>query len=134
MIITEITNQDNWYPKLYQECFTKEDVWFENLANPKYKAYHIEQKAFLIIHTVDDKEIEIITIGVASQFRRNGFAKILLNSIIENATKNTKIFLEVSTDNTPAINLYKVLGFQKIALRKNYYENSDATIMCLTKI
>lgn len=134
MIISKITSEDTWYPKLYLECFGKADVWFENLSNPKYKTYHIAQKAFLIIHIIDDMEIEIITIGVAPQFRRSGFAKILLSKVIENSPQNTKFFLEVSADNLAAIKLYELSGFKKISVRKNYYQNSDATIMCLTKI
>lgn len=134
MVVSQITNKDNWYPELYQECFGKKDVWFNNLISSKYKAYHVAQKAFLIIHVIDYLEIEIITIGVAPNFRGSGFAKTLLNSVIENSAKNTKIFLEVNSNNKVAINLYESLGFKKISLRKNYYQNGDATTMRLTKI
>ncbi len=134
MIISEITNQDLWYPKLYQKCFDKKDVWFNNLNSPRFKAYHIEKKAFLIVHKIDDKEFEIITIGVDPKHRRVGLAKYLLNHLIRKLATGSKIFLEVSTDNLSAVNLYKSLGFKEVSLRKNYYQNNDATIMCFTTI
>ncbi len=39
--------------------------------------------------------------------------------------------LEVATDNTEAVALYSKMGFQKTAIRKNYYRNCgrDALVM-----
>ena len=37
--------------------------------------------------------------------------------------------LEVSEENKSAINLYKKCGFNKAAIRKNYYKNSNGILM-----
>ena len=54
-------------------------------------------------------------------------------TLVENELKKSgvkKIFLEVSTNNFPALNLYKNNGFVQISVRKNYYEDgSDAILM-----
>lgn len=131
MIVTEITPQDYWYKELYRICFEKLDVWFENLNNPRYKAYHIEQKAFLIIQIVDSNEFEIITIGVHPKFRRNGLAKNLLNNLFQNLQKGSKFFLEVRSDNLGAIAFYQSLGFKILSVRKQYYQGVDALSMSL---
>ena len=53
----------------------------------------------------------------------------MLELINNNRFHEETIMLEVSTDNRPAINLYKKVGFQIINVRKNYYENKDAYVM-----
>ena len=131
MIVTEITPQDYWYKALYKSCFGKPDVWFENLNHCRYKAFHIEQKAFLIIQIVDSNEFEIITIGVHPKFRRQGLAKNLLNNIFKNAQKGVKFFLEVRSDNLGAIAFYQSLGFKILSVRKQYYQGVDAFSMGL---
>ena len=47
----------------------------------------------------------------------------IINKHIENIT------LEVSSNNISAINLYKKLNFKEVAIRKNYYNDSDAILM-----
>ena len=53
--------------------------------------------------------------------------------MIESALSNNslkEIFLEVRESNTPAIALYESLGFEKIGVRKGYYDKpkEDAVI------
>ena len=55
---------------------------------------------------------------------------MLLDYII-NYCKNiniSQINLEVNSNNTIAINLYKKFGFKQVGLRKNYYSNGDALL------
>lgn len=70
---------------------------------------------------------DITAIAVANSFKRKGIATLILNSIFLKCKEleMDKIFLEVRSSNTPAKNLYKKLGFNKISTRKNYYENSE---------
>ena len=53
-----------------------------------------------------------------------GIATSLLNHLVETSLSNNmkEIWLEVSTKNTPAINLYKKFGFEVMGIRKNYYQ------------
>jgi len=75
---------------------------------------------------------DIIDIRVAPAFRQKGIARAMITDFIEKI-KPKSIMLEVRQSNTPAINLYKSLGFAIIAERKNYYKCSEnALIMQLT--
>lgn len=88
------------------------------------------ENGFIVWRTVCD-EAEIITIGVHPDARGAGIAIAMLN-IMENEIKRggaKKIFLEVSAENAPAINLYKKCGFVQNGLRPKYYDGVDAILM-----
>lgn len=74
---------------------------------------------------------EIIDVAVHKEFRRQGIAKKLLLEMIKQC-KSQGVFeinLEVRKSNTPAIELYKKLGFVENGLRKRYYENTEDAIL-----
>lgn len=74
---------------------------------------------------------DITAVAVHKNHLKKGVATLLLNNVFSicKELNISKIFLEVRVSNTPAINLYKKLGFTKISTRKNYYENlEDADI------
>lgn len=70
-----------------------------------------------------DNECEILRIGVRKQFRRQGNGRALLEFLFDYCADNKKekIYLEVSSLNNMAINLYRQTGFNMINSRKNYY-------------
>ena len=75
---------------------------------------------FVIFYHVRD-EIEIIQIGIMKACQRKNYGSLIVNKIKK--LKNIrKIFLEVSVENTPAINFYLKNGFKKIGIRKAYYK------------
>ena len=112
-----------WTEGMFRDCF---DENFNN--NTNYEGFILEDNnkiicAYLIIQTIFD-ECHILTIGVKKESQHQGYATQLLQFLFEQ--KNTvchRILLEVSESNQPAICLYKKLGFQQIALRKNYYQD-----------
>nr|WP_120491054.1 ribosomal protein S18-alanine N-acetyltransferase [Corynebacterium lactis] len=78
-------------------------------------------------------EYEIHTIGVASAWQRHGFGAALMDALMAAAAEDPgPVFLEVRTDNEPAIAMYEKYGFEHMGLRKNYYPGSgaDAFTMC----
>lgn len=85
---------------------------------------------FLAFEQILD-EGSIIEIAVHPRFRRRGIAKELINSAIQNAGNLSAVFLEVRESNAPAISLYRSLGFEQIAVRKDYYDHpkENAIIM-----
>ena len=52
--------------------------------------------------------------------------KQIINYCIENNIK--QINLEVNSNNTTAIELYKQFEFKQVGLRKNYYGNFDGLL------
>ncbi len=80
-------------------------------------------------------EMHIGNIAVAEPFRRKGIGSILLEDLIGTARDNRvkRITLEVRATNTRAIALYEKFGFERVAVKPNYYraENEDALVMAL---
>lgn len=89
----------------------------------------------ILMQGVDDAEL--LNIGVALQYQRQGFGRQILQAMMAMARElgKQRIVLEVRASNAPAIGLYQALGFSKIGLRRNYYvaENGreDAILMGL---
>ena len=74
-------------------------------------------------------EYEVHTIGVDPQHQGIGIGRALLAGLLAFAgTPGAEgpVFLEVRTDNAPAIALYESVGFTRIGLRKRYYPGSGA--------
>ena len=72
-------------------------------------------------------ECEVHTIGVDPAFQGRGIGKALLEALLDRADRmHAPVFLEVRTDNVPAITLYENHGFEQIGLRRRYYQPSGA--------
>ena len=74
---------------------------------------------FIVFYRVKD-EIEIIKIGIMKSYQRKNYGSLIINKI-KKLNNIRKIFLEVSIENTQAINFYLKNGFKKIGIRKAYY-------------
>jgi [ribosomal protein S18]-alanine N-acetyltransferase len=70
-------------------------------------------------------EYEIHTVGVDAAYQGQGIGRHLLTELLEYANGGT-VFLEVRTDNEPAIALYESVGFVRVGLRRRYYRASGA--------
>ena len=70
-------------------------------------------------------EYEIHTIGVDPDFQGSGVGRAMLDRLLAIARTDT-VYLEVRTDNVPAIALYESVGFVKMGVRKRYYRISGA--------
>ena len=114
----------------------KKDL-INDIEKNRHKRHFVYEKSgetvgFYIISKILD-EVEIYTIAVDEKNRGQKIASFMLEHLINfsREMKISKIWLEVSTKNIPAINLYEKFGFEKIRLRKNYYSltHEDAFIM-----
>ncbi|MDY6407866.1 MAG: ribosomal protein S18-alanine N-acetyltransferase [Pseudomonadota bacterium] len=120
--------------ELYRHCFP--DKWIESdirkiLALPSTVGW-VTEKCFLICSLALD-EMEIISIGVLPKYRKMHLGSNLMAELIKFAKMRgvKKIFLEVSIQNQPAINLYQKFGFTQTGIRKNYYHTEDGLIDAL---
>jgi ribosomal-protein-alanine N-acetyltransferase len=76
-------------------------------------------------------EIQINSISVKKNFRKQGIGSKLLAEIIKNDTNRvySRAILDVRSKNMEAINFYTDNDFTKTGLRKNYYNDDDAILM-----
>ena len=84
---------------------------------------------YIAIRTVCDED-EITRIAVKNSRRRQGIAERLIASTL----KGNVCYLDVRADNTPAISLYKKLGFVQNGERQKYYsDGKDALLFVRSK-
>lgn len=114
---------------------------YDNLFHKKYdlnsyiesniyimKCYEVDGHVVaFIIATKLYESIEILLLYVNESYRNKGIGTSLLKALEEVETEN--ILLEVSVQNTAAINLYKKLNYNIQHTRKGYYNGIDAYIM-----
>lgn len=83
----------------------------------------------------DGEDAELMTIGVGKVYQRQGIAAALLQALVDEAKRQgaSRMLLEVRVDNDPALALYHRFGFERMGLRKRYYqpEGIDAYTMSL---
>ena len=80
-------------------------------------------------------QADIQSVAVVETARRQGLARTLVQALLAEARDRgaREVFLEVRVDNPAAERLYDSLGFERIAVRKGYYQpdNVDAAVMRL---
>jgi [ribosomal protein S18]-alanine N-acetyltransferase len=80
-----------------------------------------------VVGSVRDAEASVHTIGVDSAWQGRGIGRMLLRALLAVADEFTApVYLEVRTDNDAAIALYQAHGFDRIGLRRRYYQPSGA--------
>ncbi len=102
------------------------------------QGHPLETVGFIVGQLVTD-EAEVLSIGVAKDWQRNGIGRKLIESFARAAKRAEakRMFLDVAADNIPALVLYSRMGFKEIGQRKAYYErpgqpNVDALTLALT--
>jgi ribosomal-protein-alanine N-acetyltransferase len=124
--------------ELENQLFEGDDPWPELAFTRELAASHNRYVAA----RVDDKlvgyagisqlgrkapfEYEIHTIGVDPAYQGHGIGRQMMNDLLGAIAPDSVVYLEVRTDNEPAIALYISLGFTKVGVRKRYYRVSGA--------
>ena len=83
---------------------------------------HSEPRGFVLVRAIGD-EAKIITVATDPAARGKGVGRALMDEAIRRLQRDrvSRLFLEVSERNAPALALYRALGFRKIGERKAYY-------------
>lgn len=102
-------------------------LWLAAVENGRVLGYAGSQ-------TVMD-ETDMMNIAVHPDFRHQGIAKGLIESLIAELKERGSrcLTLEVRRSNMPAVSLYEKLGFTQIGRRPNYYRNPKEDALILRK-
>jgi ribosomal-protein-alanine N-acetyltransferase len=123
--------------ELESQLFEGDDPWPERAFLAELGAKHIHYVAARTDDTLvgyagiarlgrmRPYEYEIHTIGVDPAYQGQGIGRRLVSELLERASDSV-VFLEVRTDNVPAIKLYESFGFVNVGLRRRYYRASGA--------
>ena len=78
-------------------------------------------------------EGEIYRVAVRDEYRQRGIAYRLLDYAVKTSRGKglESLFIEVRSENLPAIKLYRAYGFEEVGRRRGYYRNptDDAIVM-----
>lgn len=79
------------------------------------------------------EEADIVNVAVAPMFRNQGTGAVMLEGLMERGKMRgiLNYTLEVRISNAAALHLYEKLGFERVGIRRNFYEKpkEDAVIM-----
>ena len=80
-------------------------------------------------------EGELYRVAVSPDKRQRGVGYRLLDYAYKTSTGRglESLFLEVRSENVPAIKLYEAYGFKRIGLRRGYYKNPDDDAIIMLK-
>jgi len=80
----------------------------------------IRVAGFLVSRTLVEGETELLNLAVAPEFRRQGVARKLVESLLAEAPG--VVYLEVRESNRAARKFYNRMGFQEVSSRPGYYQ------------
>ena len=119
----------------------KKERWSRNMLEEELTSFH-DRISWVATYNKDilgylmirysKNEINIMNMAVTHLFQGKGIGRLLINHMIKDFPVHSSIYLEVKKGNLPAINLYSSIGFKKVGLRRNYYQDGkDAILMHL---
>ena len=122
----DIIFNDSWsYRDIQDLICTEGAMCFTAVDDGKVVAY--------VLGRLIAPEGEIYRVAVTPEKRGRGIGYRLLDYAVKTSKGQglERLFLEVRSQNTPAIKLYTSYGFKKIGVRRNYYKNptDDAIVM-----
>lgn len=119
-----------WHATSFPDAWSAGSIR-ELFAGPGVFAF-VAPNGFIIARAAGD-EAEILTLAVPPAARRQGFGRALIQAaaLYAEGLGARVLFLEVVTDNEPAVRLYTGLGFTAAGRRKAYYAGRDADILTI---
>ena len=140
MIVREMTEED-----LVQVVEIEKEIFSQPWSKEGFLGSLKEKSTLYLCVEIDGKiagycgllqvldEADITNVAVASEFRRQGIARQMLQELLRRGLgRGIKNFtLEVRESNLSAQKLYEQLGFENCGIRKNFYDfpKENAVIM-----
>ena len=120
--------------------WSAELFWSELAGWPSTRHYVVAEEDGAVVGyaglaaPVGDADVQTLAVAPASQGR--GLGRALLDELLTEAQrrKAPSVLLEVRTDNGPALGLYSAAGFERLALRKGYYDAGRVDAAVLRKV
>ena len=108
------------------------DFIYNDLANNPYAnyfVYEVDGKIVGYLNCWVNDNTEVLNFAVYQEYRNQGIGDLLYKELEKIAVGI--ISLEVRVSNENAIKFYTKRGFNKVAIRKNYYSNGEDAILMI---
>lgn len=111
-----------------------ESAFRNEFKNSYSRLWLLEERALVIGYIcawfVSD-EGQIANVAVLPEYRHRGTGKLLVQHVLQEARIQgvRSLSLEVRKSNIIALDLYRSFGFEKVAVRKLYYENGEDALL-----
>lgn len=124
--------------QLFTSAWSHQDLLYELNENQfsRYLVLELDDEiiGYIGIWLIYEQS-QITTIGVDQAFQGQGYGKMLLEKAIDLAKQTgcEIMSLEVRVSNKKAIGLYEKMGFQKEAVRSDYYQDNHENAFLMVK-
>ena len=124
---------------LFPDAWSVETFWSELAHVPETRYYVVAEDGAALVGyaglAVVGNQADVQTIAVATPAQGMGLGRQLLDVLLDEARRRgaTEVLLEVRADNEVAQALYRRAGFERIGIRRGYYQpgGTDALVLRL---
>jgi [ribosomal protein S18]-alanine N-acetyltransferase len=124
---------------LFPDPWSVETFWSELAHVPGTRHYLVAEQAGRLAGyaglVVIGRQADVQTLAVATEVQGKGVGRLLLDALLAEARRRDagEVLLEVRAENTAAQALYAAAGFERIAVRRGYYQpgGTDALVLRL---
>lgn len=124
---------------LFPDAWSVETFWSELARVPESRYYLVAEDDGALVGyaglAVVGNQADVQTLAVAPAAQGQGLGRLLLDALLDEGRRReaTEVLLEVRADNEKAQAFYRRAGFERIALRRAYYQPGgiDALVLRL---
>lgn len=129
--------------QLFEADAWSAETWWGELAQGQSRCYTVALLAERPVEiagyagaSVNGPDADVMTVAVAPWAQGRGVGGHLVGALVSAVADRgaSQLMLEVRADNSPAQRLYARHGFERIAVRRAYYDGVDAWIMRLRPV
>ena len=125
--------------ELFPDAWSVETFWSELAHVPESRHYVVAEDDGTMVGyaglAVVGHQADVQTVAVAPSAQGRGLGRLLLDALLDEARRReaTEVLLEVRADNEAAQALYRRAGFERIGVRRGYYQpgGTDALVLRL---
>lgn len=122
------------------DAWSAETFWSELAGVPETRHYVVavagdEVVGYAGLFAADHHQGDVQTVAVASDRQGQGIGDVLLRALLDEAGRRgcTETLLEVRADNEAAQRLYARHGFERIGVRRGYYQPGGVDALVLRR-
>ncbi len=122
------------------DTWSAEGFWIELAGWPATRHYVVVEDAGRVLayaglFAPPRSDADVQTLGVAPDVQGRGIGRLLVGALVDEARRRgcPAVLLEVRADNVAAQQLYRSCGFERISLRRGYYDLGSVDALVLRK-